>query len=156
MDGLDSKAYRTYSLGYVFINIAQFLPLISLAVRSLEQGFANFLVTSLGFLAYLILPGYVLWRNITTLKDKEPLLPKALLDANPWYFRTAMVIIYLLLIVAAVSLVATLIGMLQANALSMVGAISLGSAYAIAFPLIVVMEGSVLYFRQRPAESPTE
>ena len=88
-----SYAYRLYTLvdalGFLIVGIT------SLQTLPFQAGTSSVFFNELAKLfAGMIVPGYLIWRNVTTFRARQPMLSERLLVTGPWYFGVAVLIIW--------------------------------------------------------------
>ncbi len=98
---VSSYAYRLFTfsdaLGFMIVGIRTLQDMPFAAGTS--STFFNELVK---LFAGLVVPGYLMWRNVTTWRAGQPMLAERLLVTGPWYFQAAVGAVWLLILATLV------------------------------------------------------
>ena len=90
---LSSLVYRLYTL----IDTAGFLLITAKQMQQtsfVTVGTAGFFSMLAKLVAGMVVPAYLMWRNVSTYRRREPMLTRNLLKTGPWYFHIAVMLVW--------------------------------------------------------------
>lgn len=92
---INSAAYRALTLSSVvgFFLMATDSPVL-MAPKSHSM---PLFYEAARLLSSALIPGFLLWRNIRTLKLRRSLIPPGLVETSPWYYKLALLAVWLAL-----------------------------------------------------------
>ena len=85
--------YRVYTLmdtaGFLLITAKEMQTTMYAAV-----GTMGLVSMTAKLLAGMVVPAYLVWRNVSTYRNREPMLSRKLLATGPWYFQIGVMLIW--------------------------------------------------------------
>lgn len=155
---INSVAYRVLTLS----SVAGFLVMtLKLAAPSMSESDTLPWSYQVGrTVGGVLIPAFLLWRNIATLKTRQFLIPAPLMAASPWYFKVTMFSVWLTLVVKfALPAAAVFVGY-SALENSVAAALSLGNLAAAGLwleaPTLFFMELQCARYSGRPNNATCE
>lgn len=140
---LNNLAYRFFTLAFIATSFVDVAAMADLSLREFEKE-PLIAAQSLSILvASMIIPLYLLWRNLTTLSAHRSMLPQPNTPARGWALWLALVFVWLGSILALAWMISTVMlaaGSHSAFARELGAAYLTGTIKVIAIPIVFAVE----------------
>ena len=135
-----SGIYRTFTLAYVFgVLFTMTSSLSLLSTFAARPGLQTILVL-LNLVSGLIIPFYLLARNISTYRNGEQMLPYIPPEQRPWYYGFLIAALWFLGIIALLSAVSTVIALVSVPLAGITTGMVFAFAVSFSLPVIFLLE----------------